>query len=266
MKGVTRYRLEVASPNFATPSFFSLDSSVKTTELVFPLDSAEYEVRLTATNGGYDSKTTTPRKFWVGVGGSSGGNIQLNNPADGSYVNALFNKNFSWNSLLGASSYEFSVRKGSDFPTGIVVYSQNNVSTSNLTVANEILEGEYHWGVKAFVNLAETPYFTSVFYVDTTVPSLPLLTSPSNFSIENAGVIDFIWNNGSDEGVIKAPVHSVVEIATNSSFSDIVFVQDLIGASVSTNLSVGTYFWRVYNYDEAQNTSGHSLVNSFTLQ
>lgn len=266
LEGATRYRLEVASPSFTAPVAYPLDSLISSTEFVFTLDSAEYEVRLTATNGGYDSQSTAPRKFWVGVGGSTGGNIQLNSPANGSYVNAQFNKNFSWNNLSGASSYEFSLRTGSNFPSGVVVHSQTNVSTSNLTVATNITEGEYHWGVKAFVNQTELPYVTSVFYVDTTDPNDPLLDFPGNFALENAGVIDFTWSNGNDLGNIQAPVHSVIEVATNASFANVIFTQDLTTETVSTNLPIGTYFWRVYNYDEAQNTSGYSVANSFTLQ
>ena len=67
MEGASIYRLEIVSPSFASINQFLLDSLVVGTDFYLDLDSNEYELRLTAQNGVYESQILAPVKFWVGV-------------------------------------------------------------------------------------------------------------------------------------------------------------------------------------------------------
>lgn len=269
MEGASKYHLEVVSPSFASINQFSLDSIVIGTDFFFNLDSNEYEMKLTAQNGGYESQVLGPVKFWVGVQPSSGGGgntVVLTTPSDQEYINGQFNNQFSWTPVSGATSYEFSLRQGNSFATGLVLDAQNGISTSTYTIPTGILtEGEYSWGVKAYFGSIETPFTINQLFVDETDPNGAILSSPNDLSFDFAGTIVFTWNNGSDLGTIQSPITSTLEIATDSGFGSIVQTVSLIGNTTNVNLAAGTYFWRVTNVDEAGNSGGASFIYQLTL-
>lgn len=267
MEGATKYHLMVVSPSFSAISEYSLDSIITGTDFYFDLDSNEYELKLVALNGGYESQTLGPIKFWVGVQGSIGGTaVVLNLPTAGFFENAAFDGKFSWNSVSNADSYEISVRQGSSFANGTILDIQNNISTLNFTSAATFGEGEYHWGVKAYLTTGgETPFSTRILYVDVNNPNVAVLTSPENFGSESSGDVVFTWSNGTDIGTIQAPVGSFVEVATDAGFSVIQNSQTVQGNTVTFSLSAGNYFWRVTNIDDAGNTAVSSATNQFTV-
>lgn len=267
MEGATKYHLEIATPSFAAIDAFVLDSVISGTDFFFALDSNEYELKLTALNGGYESQVLGPIKFWVGVQASStNSNVVLTSPTNGGYVSATFNNQFSWNAVLGASSYEFSVRQGSSFATGTLINTQNNISTSTYTVpAGLLTEGEYHWGVKAYLSASETPISLGQFFVDAFAPNVAILSSPTDFSFGFVGITTFSWGNGTDPGLVHSPVTSTLEIGTDSGFGTIVETVNIVGNSANVNLLTGTYFWRVSNADQAGNVAGSSNVYQLTV-
>lgn len=269
MPGASKYHLEVVSPSFGAINTFPLDTIVTGTDFYFPLDSNEYELRLTALNGGYESQVLGPIKFWVGVqpSGGTGNTVVLNTPANQAYVNAQFNNLFTWAALSGATSYEFSLREGSSFATGLVIEAQNNISTASYTVPpSALIEGEYFWGVKAYFGTTETPFTVYQLFVDETDPVQAALSSPANQANMSQGTITFLWSNGTDSGTVQSPVTSTLEIATDNAFASIVqTVPVLQGNTVDVNLSSGTYYWRVTNTDEAGNSSGASTANTLVL-
>lgn len=264
--GASKYHLQVVSPSFSAINQFSLDSVITGTNFYFDLDSNEYELKLTALNGGYESNTLGPVKFWVGVQSSgTSTNVVVNSPVDNSYVNASFNGQFVWSSLTGATNYEFSLREGASFSTGTIVDGQNNISTTSYSTASVLSEGEYFWGVKAYFGTTETPFTTAHFYVDEFDPNVAVLSSPADLSFDFAGNIVFTWGNGTDIGIIQSPVTSRLEIATDTGFGTIIESVDVIGNSATVNLVSGTYFWRVTNTDEAGNSAGASTTYQVTL-
>ncbi len=266
-EGATKYHLMVASPSFSNISSYPIDTVVTSTSFIYFLDSNEYELKLVAQNGGYESQELGPIKFWVGTqSGSSGSNVVLQSPSNGLYVNNTFNNLFQWGAVNGATSYEYSIRMGNSFQTGTIIETQNNISTNNYTVSNTLTEGEYHWGVKAFLSGgSETPYSTSMLYVDTTDPNVPTLSSPADFSFLSQGSITFSWGNGTDPGTINAPVSSTIEIATDAGFSNIIYANSLSATTDIAALNSGTYYWRVMNSDDAGNASGYSTTFQLTI-
>ncbi len=266
MEGATKYHLEIVSPSFAAIEAFALDSVISGTDFYFALDSNEYELKLTALNGGYESQVLGPIKFWVGVQASSStSNVVLTSPTNAGYVGATFNNQFSWNAVSGATSYEFSLRQGSSYATGTLINSQNNISTSTYTAPTALSEGEYHWGVKAYFSTSESPISIGQFFVDAFSPNVAINSSPSNFSFGFTGITTFTWGNGTDPGTIHSPVTSTLEIATDSGFGNIIETVNVVGTSADVNLITGTYFWRVTNTDEAGNTAGSSTAYQFTV-
>lgn len=272
MDGATSYRLQVVTPGFSNISYFTLDTIVTGTEFYAALDSAKYELKLTALNAGYESLTLGPVSFWVGIQPSSGSGtaVVLLAPASGAYLKAGFSGPFSWGTLTMATSYEYSLRKGTVFATGTPVHFQNSISTTTLNLPGTVTlsEGTYMWGVKAyFANAAETNYSVRAFHVDVTNPNIPAGTMIPSGTFET-GTVNFSWSNGTDTGVIRSPVTSVLQISSDSGFSSIWAEKSLSGNSSSVDMSSATpgiYYWRVYNIDEAGNSSAYSSTNQFNL-
>lgn len=272
MDGVTKYRLQVVTPGFSNIAYFTLDTVVTGTEFYAALDSAQYQLKLTALNAGYESQVLGPITFWVGVQPSSGTgtSVSLTSPLAGAYKQENFTGPFEWSTVASATSYEFSLRQGNVFATGNPIHFQNNISTSiiNLPSSLALGEGEYSWGVKAYLsNGTETGYSTRTFAVDVTNPNTPAGTFTPSGTFET-GTVTFSWNNGIDPGVIKAPVTSVLQIASDSGFSTIWEEESVQGNTAAIDMSsapVGVYYWRVYNTDAAGNSSTYSTTNQFTL-
>ncbi|MCH2229638.1 MAG: hypothetical protein MK105_04775 [Crocinitomicaceae bacterium] len=267
--GATDYHLEVVSLGFSSISSFDLDTLIQGGDFYFALDSNEYEMRLTATNGAYDSQTTLPIKFWVGVQPDEGGtSVELITPASNVYVNETFNGFFDWTTIANVDSYEISIRKGAVFSSGVLVDSEIGNTTGNFT-SNEVFEeGEYTWGVLAqFSNGTATSYSTSTFYVDTVTPNVPAQSTPANLSNNTAGLIPFSWSNGQDSGVIMSPINSEIEVSTDITFpAALTDVYQVQGELADINLTSGTYFWRIRNVDEAGNQSVYSTTIQFQVQ
>jgi len=267
MEGATRYHLQVVSPSFTSINQYTIDSIIIGTNFFISLDSNEYEMKLTALNAGYESLTTGPIKFWVGVQpSSSSGSVVLLNPADLEYVNGTFNKQFSWNSLTSATSYEFSLRQGTNFSTGTVLDAQNGISTLTYTSSATLTEGEYNWGVKAYLTGgSETLFSIRKLYVDLTAPNVATLSVPADFSLQSQGLITFTWSNGTDPGSVHAPVNSFIEIATDTGFTNVIHSQSIQSNTVDVTLNAGTYFWRVTNTDDAGNTTPSTSTFQFSV-
>ncbi|NVK64010.1 MAG: hypothetical protein HWE22_05455 [Flavobacteriales bacterium] len=268
LEGASKYHLEVVSPSFTSISSYPLDTIVTGTDFFYDLDSNEYELRLTALNGGYESQILGPVKFWVGVqpSGGTGGSVVLDYPADGAYENAQFSNGFSWIPVSGATSYEFSIRQGSDFSTGTEIEAQNGIFTSNYTVPSGLLsEGEYQWGVKAYFGAVETPFTIHQLLIDETDPNLAILTNPGDLTSVQQGTITFSWSNGTDVGTVQSPITSTLEIATDAAFGAISNTVSIIGNTTDVDLTPDTYYWRVTNTDEAGNSAGVSAVNQVTV-
>ena len=268
LPGAEKYHLMVVSPSFLNVSTFDLDTFVTGTDFYYSLDSNEYEMKLTANNAGYISDTVGPIKFWVGVqSSSSAGSVNLQSPIDAVYLNSTsFNNQFLWGTLANVSSYEFSLRSGSDFSTGTILESQNNISTLIYTSSISLTEGEYFWGVKAYFSTGtSTPFSTRHFYIDDTSPNVAALSLPADFTIVSSGAIDFSWNNGTDQGIIQSPILSFIELASDISFSTILNSSTTSLSTETFTLSSGTYYWRVTNNDSAGNSAASSSVFKVTV-
>lgn len=275
MEGATKYRIQIASPGFSNISAYILDSIVTGTDFLFELDSSEYELKLTAMNAGYTSKTLGPIKFWVATSGNNTNTDELtiDNPEDSLYVNDNFDGLFEWNVLTGAVNYEFELRKGVSFSSGQLIYAMTPGNTLSETLPSSVLPlapGIYKWRIianDANGNILASKIVT--LFVDTSVPGKPTLTLPTIGSqITVADSVEFKWNMGSNTGSYQSPVKSFLEVSDAQSFSTILHqIGNISGASkkiLFTNLTNGaSYYWRVYHKDDAGNQSNYSDTLSF---
>jgi len=264
MEGASKYHLMVVSPNFTNPQAYVLDTMISGTEFFAALDSNSYELKLVGVNAGYRSDTLGPIPFEVNISGG-GNSVTLQSPSDGAADNSNFSGTFAWLPLSGATSYEFSLREGTDFTIGSIVASQTNISTTSYMVNSTLDEGNYVWGVKAYLATGQSNFSTHTFVIDTTTPNQAALATPVDLATVSGGTITFEWNNGNDPGNYPTTVTSWLEIANNTAFSgatQIDVVDDTADVSITTP---DTYYWRVINVDAAGNIAIASDVFSFTV-
>lgn len=272
IEGATKYRLQVASPSFSNIQIYALDSIVTGTDFYMALDSNSYELKLTAMNAGYTSHTLDKVFFTVGVQPSGGGNaVVLQTPADSAFFKsaAAFEKTFTWTQLSGASYYEFYLKKGASFANGQQLDYDAHVNPPTKTIAETIVlgEGQYHWAVRAYLTSgSETALARRKFFIDTTKPNVPVLVSP-NLS-QTPGDIVFTWTTpGTDPGAVHAPIHAVIEVAENQTFTVGLVTREATGNTATINLiGIGDRFWRVKNVDAAGNISIYSNIMAFSIQ
>lgn len=266
VEGATKYHLQIVSPNFNNITTYPVDSMVSGTSIYISLDSNKYELMLTAVNEGYTSHTLGPIAFSVGIQPSaSAGTVVLTSPVTDTYFNEDFSGLFSWQTLSGASSYEYSVRKGTSYASSNIIETAGGIVTNQYTLAATLDEGEYHWGVKAYLSAGgETMVSTRRFYIDTINPLVSTLISPST-SVPT-GATTFTWSTGTDPGTIHAPVTATVEVAEDANFTVGVLSTTSTGTTATISLSgTGLRFWRVKNTDAAGNESAYSTSGQFTL-
>jgi hypothetical protein len=271
--GATRYRLQIVRPNFGNITDFVIDSMITATDFYMALDSNEYELKLTAMNAGYSSATLGPVHFWVGISPSSGGGsaVVLQTPAEQAYLGETFleDRAFDWNDISNAH-FEFSIRKGSSWENFTeIVHTSPSLSSSNYILPGSVNlpQGKYLWGVKSYVNSVESPSTVRTFYIDTIRPAQATLSNPFDNSFENAGPIMFSWTVTA-AGNNQAPVSSVLEIATDNAFTNLLNLSGTgeVDANTSTvSLVSGLYYWRVRNIDAAGNEAGYSTPRQLTV-
>lgn len=263
LEGATKYRIEIVSPEFANIQSFPLDSIVTGTNFYVGLDSAQYEIRITAMNAGYNSHTSEIKRFWVGTsqGGSNTG-VVLTYPDNNEYYNESFTGKFKWDipASGGVESYTFELHETNSFSGAYVISPINQLGNNQLTISEAsgtaLNDGVYCWGVKAyFSNGSETNFSKRVFYIDKTAPPAATLTTPANNSVQSSLTdVTFNWALPTDAGAAQSPRTSLLEISTNTNFSTLVSpgVFDTVTTRTVT-LTSNTYYWRVRVKDEAGN-------------
>ena len=260
VKGADFYNLQVVDPSFASINDFMLDSNITGEEFYLVLSPGGYEFKIRAENSAYQSEYSGPFSFYVdSVSDLSAQIVALIAPADNYYSNAD-NFTYSWQPVYSADNYEFQLRSGLDFDasTTILQVTSGIYSTSYTTPEGLFpTEGSYSWGVKAVNSTSSSAFSSRTILIDLTAPNDAVLLSPAT-GASFADTVTFQWDSGSDPGTIHAPVSAHVEIATDSLFGSVIQTYDVSGDTVQhVFTSLGTYWWRVYLFDEAGNSSAN---------
>ena len=93
-------------------------------------------------------------------------------------------------------------------------------------------------------------------------PSIPKLSAPETNLFCTKNQLDFKWTASTDPE--SDPITYIIQIATDSNFSNIYFTTEISSLSVSTDLGKGqNYYWRVRAKDNNENFSSYSEVRNF---
>ncbi|RMH55354.1 MAG: hypothetical protein D6679_11835, partial [Candidatus Hydrogenedentota bacterium] len=177
-------------------------------------------------------------------------------PADLTETN-LVTISFSWASSsdtgAGLKEYLLQIDTAGTFANPLFDSSTSTNTFGTLTLPPN---DTYFWRVVAVDNVSNTaPSAVRMLVVDTTSPTPPTLTAPSDLTETNAVTISFTWTAGAD--TIAGVSGYRLQVDTAGTFAN-----PLFDSSTSTNTfgtltlpANDTYSWRVLTADDASNTS-----------
>lgn len=250
----TKYRLQIAKPNFENPTQIVLDTTITATSFNQQLAIASYEWRVRAVNSAYETNYTS-RFFSVASNEDFQSNtIVLNNPTN-NLITKTPVQSLSWQSIIGASNYQ------------LQVYDSNNtIKLDEMLTATyydyTFPEGSYFWRVRATNGEKQTLYTSRTILVDKTAPNTPTLVNPVNASTTSNMTISFQWNRTAIPGSVEK---DSIYIYTNSAQTALKLKEEATSPYSNTTLTTGTYYWYTKAFDAAGNTSAKSTVFSFTI-
>lgn len=249
----TKYRLQIAKPNFENPTQIVLDTIVTSTYFTQQLAIANYEWRVKALNSAYGTGYSS--RFFAVVSNEDFQNntVVLNTPANNLITKTPL-QSLSWQSIIGATKYQ------------LQIYDSNNTIKLDETLTTTSYdytfpEGSYSWRVRATNGEKQTLYTSRAILVDKTAPNTPTLVSPVNASASSNTSISFQWNRTAISGSAEK---DSIYIYTNSTQTALQLKAEATSPYSST-LTTGTYYWFTKAFDAVGNTSAKSTVFSFTI-
>lgn len=253
LEGATKYQIQIAKPNFTSPTQIIFDSVLTETFVTFQIPIGNYEWRVRAINGSYKSQYTS-RFFEILSNANFQDNIVVLTSPNNNLVTKTASQTLTWQSVIGAINYQ------------IQVYNSANIVVLDQIITNNSFiylfpEGNYQWRVRASDGNVNTLFSNRSILIDTTSPNIPTITTPINNSVVTNNNITFSWN--------RAPIAGSVEKDSIYIYSDNTLMnllkKEQATSPYSTVLSnTGTIFWKVKSFDEAGNLSPQSTVFSFT--
>lgn len=249
----TKYRLQIAKPNFENPTQIVLDTIVSKTSFTQQLTIANYEWRVKALNSAYETVYFS-RFFTIASNDDFQNNtVVLTAPANNLISNIAL-QTLSWQSVIGATQYQLQVYDGNN----VIKLDENLTATS---YDYTFPEGSYSWRVRADNGEKQTLYTSRTILVDKTAPNTPTLVSPTNASSTSNTTINFQWNRTAISGSAEK---DSIYIYTNSTLTTLKQKAES-GSPYSATLTAGTYYWIVKAFDAAGNSSAKSSTFSFTI-
>ncbi len=263
--GLANYILEVSTdPAFGVINY---SSWVVNNTATLTLNQSSYTWRVNTMDNALNYTTSTV-KYFVTVDTTPPTISNQIFPANGTKSNQL-SQLFQWqtatDAFIGFQSYTLQLATSTDF--GLISFSSTTLLT-NATLSN-LIQNIYYWRIEATDNVLNNSYSTTTFSItiDTTPPSVPVLSSPLNGTVTTQMNIIFITNPSDDSGVRGNSGISTYNfyISTDPAFSVFTASQSLAGVSFAQTLPSGIYFWRVNAVDGAGNYSGFSSNYSVNI-
>ncbi len=256
LEGADQYRLQVARPDFISPSAFVLDTLLSATDFTFGFSPGNYQWRVR----GISSSSQTPyatRTLTIDTTSDlSSATVGLVGPATG-WMNET-NQNFLWLPVFSAESYVFRVT--SPDATGTLIHQEELPGTA---VQYALDEGEYTWGVSARNPLSQSFFSYRSIKIDTTAPSTPVLNSPDDQTVFNTDTVSFLWDSPSSTS--GSPQFDTLYIALDAQGSQVIQRAYSVTGGFTDSLSTGTYYWQVRRFDTAGNSSQPTTTRSFQV-
>ncbi|WP_281335991.1 hypothetical protein [Flavobacterium eburneipallidum] len=249
----TEYQLQIATPNFANPLQIIIDTKIKENSFTQQLPIGNYEWRVRAINSGYSTNYAARLISVVSNADFQNNIVVLNTPAN-NLITKKTVQNFSWGAIIGATGYQVQIYDGNN-----TIVKDQTVTTTNLNYT--FTEGNYFWKVRASNGTQQTLYSSRSVLVDTTVPNIPVLSSPANTSTTANTNVSFQWS--------RTPIAGSVEKDSIFIYTDAALTVSKLkkeaATPFSTTLDSGTYYWYTKSFDEAGNSGTKSAVFSFTV-
>ncbi|WP_044397267.1 hypothetical protein [Lacinutrix sp. Hel_I_90] len=266
LEGADDYRVQIEN----NTNVVILDSVVSTTTLEYPLNPGAFKWRVRGENFAYHTAYTFPIAFSVEASNDlTNQTVFLNTPTNNYYTNSGNGIITTWASINSADSYTFELEKRLSGNT-TTLYQEAGITATTYTIDGSYLneDAAYIWKVKALntTTMTETIYASRSILFDSTVPNVPGLLSPANnaTAVVNTNVV-FNWDSGTDPGNINAPLTHLLEIATNTNFSNAEVYSTTTLTQGITFVVTGDYYWRVKTRDQAGNESAYSGYNKITV-
>lgn len=238
------YHLQVARPDFITPSSFPLDSVLTTNTFTFTFAPGSYQWRVRAENENSHTEWYT-RPFTILSSESLDGQVPvLVSPAH-NLITADNSIAFTWDTLPHTVDHRFELRQ--DSPSGTLL--QALIVAGNTVTLDALQDGHYAWGVQAQNDVPSSSEFAyRLLTVDGTAPSAPTLLLPADNATNANTHVHFVWQSGTD-----AVTTTRDSIVVRNSDLQVVFAQTVSAAPLNDSLGTGVYTWTVHTLDAAGN-------------
>jgi titin len=257
--GATSYTLQVSSDStFASPSIYYQSGLVYAAQTVTGLsNNTNYYWHVSATNaGGTSDWSATYRFATIQLTPST---PTLTFPANGA-TNQPSGISFSWNSVVGATSYSLQVSTDPNFVTSN--YYQGGLLATSQTVTGLAANTVYYWRANA-TNAGGTSAWSvkADFTTAVSVSGIPNLVSPANNATSEPVSLTVSWS-----AVSSASSYSL-QVSTDSTFGT-TFTINQSGLTATSQAISGltnnmVYYWRV-NATNSAGISAWSLVSHFS--
>jgi hypothetical protein len=250
----TQYHLQIAKPDFNNTLQIVLDTILTTRTFTHQLNIGKYEWRVKALNSAYE--TPYKSRFFTIVSNEDFQNntVALITPTN-NYTTNRTTQNLSWQSIIGATSYQVQILDGNN---SII----NNQVITTTSIDYTFAQGNYNWKVRASNGTQQTLYSGRSILVDTTVPNTPILKSPNDASTTANTSINFQWNR---VPILGSTEKDSIYIYTDKTLTQLKLKEE-VNNSFTKILETGTYYWFMKSFDQAGNSSEKSVLFSFTIE
>jgi len=265
--GSNDYRIQVNDAS----NVMVLDSLVPTNSFTYPLSPGMYSWRVRGENFAYQTAYTFPVPFTMEASEvMTNQTVILNSPSDNFYTNTTSGQLVTWGGIPTADTYTFELDRDVSGSVSTINQTPGITATSyNISSADMTTDAIYIWKIKALnvSTTTETVYSTRNILLDTQIPNLATLSTPVSDATESQSAsVVFVWNTAVDTGVVQSPVTSVLELASDITFTNIIQTYTVATNSQSHTFSAtGDYYWRVKNTDEAGNSSIYTTSWKVTI-
>ena len=259
VEGADSYHLQVVSTTFDNITKLAVDTLISGVKFQLTMTPGEYQWRVRAENGAYESPWTTYNLTITNTTSLAGQTITTATPDD-DYATKDTAISFNWSALANATSYHLVIVKTS--PTSEVLNTLESSNTKNFTFLSE---GKYIWSVQALNSTSASSTVYRNITIDKTNPNLPVLVSPKAvtdtiYSLPST----FTWDIGVDNGsVVSDSIYISSDSTFNTNFLHSAKVVGLESYSLTTLNNTGKLFWRVRSIDKAGNRSSYSVAKPF---
>ena len=239
--GAITYQVQIASPDFTNVQKLLLDTSIASNKIDVTLAAGNYEWRVRAINGSYQSPYSGST-FTITDQNINTIRVRLKSPDNGKPTKST---TLTWYEIPNDSviSYRVQVSKSDSFNP---IFKEVNtpITSYALSLTDETT---YYWRVKAFSDTdSSLSSVTSYFSYDVTAPDKVTLTSPTNTAVSKPTKGDLVWVKSTD---VNATYNVYVIYGTDAEKK---FTVSTNSFSYDADINE-TVTWRVQAFDEAGN-------------